>query len=61
LFREAVIAAVVPRFVFGEEFEMGVVLEGGKGKVRVRCVPLFGTAGDERAGRWVCFLGGGVY
>jgi hypothetical protein len=57
LFREAVITAVVPRFVFGEEFEMGVVLEGGKGRVRARCVPLFGT--DERPEKWVCFFGGG--
>jgi hypothetical protein len=59
LFREAVIAAVVPRFVFGEEFETGVVLEGGKGKVRARCVPLFGAGEDERAEKWVCFLGRG--
>jgi hypothetical protein len=58
LFREAVIAAVVPRFVFGEEFETGVVLEGGKGKVRARCVPLFGAGEDERAEKWVCFFGG---
>jgi hypothetical protein len=59
LFREAVIATVVPRFVFGEEFETVVILEGGKAKVRTRCVPLFGTTG-ELAEKWVCFLGGGV-
>jgi len=58
LFREAVIAAVAPRLGFGEEFETFVVLEGGKkGRVRARCVPMFGVEGVE-VERWVCFLGG---
>lgn len=55
LFREAVIAAVGPRFKFGEEFETFVILEGGKVRVRARCVPL---AAGEVIEKWVCFLGG---
>lgn len=55
LFREAVIAAVAPRLTVGEEFETFVVIEGGKGRIRARCVPL--TKG-EMVERWVCFLGG---
>lgn len=54
-FREAIIAAVGPRFKFGEEFETFVVLEGGKVRVRARCVPL---AAGEVIEKWVCFLGG---
>lgn len=56
LFREAVIAAVAPRFVREEEFETFVTLEGGEVKVRARCVPLFDAG--ESIERWVCFLGG---
>jgi hypothetical protein len=56
LFREAVIAAVAPRLGFGEEFETFVALGKGKGRVRARCVPLFG--GEEIVERWVCFFGG---
>jgi hypothetical protein len=56
LFREAVIAAVAPRLGFGEEFETFVALGKGKGRVRARCVPLFG--GEEIVERWGCFLGG---
>lgn len=63
-FREAVIAAVAPRFVCGEEFETFVGFVEGKGRVRVRCVPMFGCGVDAAAAdqigveRWVCFLGG---
>jgi hypothetical protein len=58
LFREAVIAAVAPRFGEGEEFETVVVLDGGNVRMRARCVPLFdGTAGADVVERWVCFLG----
>lgn len=61
-FREAVIAAVAPRFGFGEEFETFVGFGEGKGRVRVRCVPIFGHGVDaaDQTGveRWVCFLGG---
>lgn len=56
LFREAVIAAVAPRFVREEEFETCVTLESGKVKVRARCVPLFDAG--ESIERWACFLGG---
>ena len=56
LFREAVIAAVAPRLAFGEEFETFVALGKGKGRVRARCVPMFG--GEGLVERWVCFLGG---
>ena len=58
LFREAVIAAVAPRLGVGEEFETFVKLGGGggKGRVRARCVPVFG--GEGVVERWVCFLGG---
>ncbi|GAB7322223.1 hypothetical protein MBLNU13_g03224t1 [Cladosporium sp. NU13] len=56
LFREAVIAAVAPRLAFGEEFEMFIGLGKGQGRVRARCVPIFG--GEGLVERWVCFLGG---
>lgn len=56
LFREAVIAAVAPRLAFGEEFETFVALGKGKGRVRAKCVPMFG--GEGLVERWVCFLGG---
>ncbi|KAM0720569.1 hypothetical protein Q7P37_004705 [Cladosporium fusiforme] len=54
-FREAVIAAVAPRFVHGEEFETFVGLQQGSARVRARCVPL---ASGGAVARWVCFLGG---
>jgi hypothetical protein len=58
LFREAVNAAVAPRFGKGKEFETVVVLDGGNVRMRARCVPLFGgTAGADVVERWVCFLG----
>lgn len=56
LFREAAIAAVAPRLAFGEEFETFVGLGKGNGRVRARCVPMFG--GEGLVERWVCFLGG---
>jgi hypothetical protein len=56
LFREAVIAAVAPRLGFGEEFETFVTIGKGKGRVRARCVPMFGREGVVE--RWVCFFGG---
>jgi hypothetical protein len=54
-FREAVIATVAPGFVHEEEFERFVVLEGGRIRVRARCVPL---SDGRKIENWVCFLGG---
>ncbi|KAM0695244.1 hypothetical protein Q7P36_005600 [Cladosporium allicinum] len=54
-FREAVIATVAPSFVHEEEFEEFVVLEGGRIRVRARCVPL---SDGRKIEKWVCFLGG---
>jgi len=55
LFREAVIAAVAPRLAFGEELETFVALGKGMGRVRARCVPMFG--GEGLVEKWICFLG----
>ena len=54
-FREAVIATAASGFALEEEFEKFVLLEGGKVKVRARCVPL---SDGRKVEKWVCFLGG---